>query len=46
MQKQTTKKKNPLRIRKRFYGDIPKEEAFNKALEPYFKKTEQELVQK
>lgn len=31
------KKKSPLYVGKKTYGDIPIEEAFKKALEPYFK---------
>lgn len=31
-----TKKKNPLRVGKKTYGTIPKDEAFIKAFEPYF----------
>lgn len=30
------KKKSPLYIGEEYYGDIPIEEAFNKALAPYF----------
>lgn len=30
------KKKSPLYVGKETYGDIPIEEAFKKALEPYF----------
>lgn len=31
-------KKSPLYLGKETYGSIPKEEAFKKALEPYFSK--------
>lgn len=32
------KKKSPLYVGKEFYGKVPIEEAFKKALEPYFNK--------
>lgn len=44
MPKQKAEKKNPIHIGKRMYGTIPKEEAFNKALEPYFKEKEKKLT--
>ncbi len=36
MAKQTTKRKVTYKIRKVTYGDMPREEAFEKALKPYF----------
>ncbi|UOQ47211.1 hypothetical protein MUN88_14160 [Gracilibacillus caseinilyticus] len=36
MAKQATKKKVTYKIRKVTYGDMPREEAFEKALKPYF----------
>lgn len=38
------KKKSILYLGKETYGDIPKEEAFRKALEPYFNKDKNHIV--
>jgi hypothetical protein len=45
MKKQTTKKQSPLRLGKETYGNIPIEEAFKKALEPYFTNVEKKIYQ-
>lgn len=36
--------KSPLKIGKKSYGTLSKEEAFKKALEPYFTQKNKELV--
>lgn len=38
------KKKTALYVGKETFGTLPKEEAFHKALEPYFNKDKRELV--
>lgn len=38
------KRKSILYLGKETYGNIPKEEAFRKALEPYFNKDKRDLV--
>lgn len=45
MKKQTNKKQSPLKIGKETYGDIPIEEAFKKALEPYFTNGDKKIYQ-
>lgn len=38
--KTATERKNPVKIGKKIYGEMPKQEAFTKAFEPYFKKNQ------
>ncbi len=46
MTEKKKKRKSPLYIGKEYYGTIPIEEAFKKALEPYFNKDKQFEVTK
>ncbi|SEO80816.1 hypothetical protein SAMN04488134_11369 [Amphibacillus marinus] len=43
-EKKKKKRKSVIYIGTRTYGTIPKEEAFNKAVEPYFNPEKRELI--
>ncbi|WP_017473336.1 hypothetical protein [Amphibacillus jilinensis] len=44
MPEKKKKRKSVIYIGTKTYGTIPKEEAFNKAVEPYFKEEKKELI--